>query len=213
MIRLRENPADANAAGQASRLLPGMLAEVSAMIGEELSLTRTQASELAHAVDLYLDERGSRTGASSESTFSVAVLASRALEGLGEGDVARRLLVHGTGLLRPALWNVSRGRAMWILDLRFLILSAEAPLELTLFACMETVLTASSDIWDACRGEGLLGLRHVRRTVAGLLNRGDRSRAARRLAGELRDVARQQLARIATRRGWLRVPDVINLDS
>jgi hypothetical protein len=167
--------------------------------------------ELARAIDLFIEGQDT-TGALPRDEPYVAMLASRALSSLGEGEVAQRLLVYGTGLLTPALWEISRGASMWVLDLRRLTVDSAAPIELTLFRCLEVVVTATAEVWDASRGAGLLGLRHVCRTAAELLQRSLHTDEARRLAEELRTQAAAQLETLRRDRGWRCAPDVVNLD-
>ena len=216
MILRREGNgcATASSSKRAEHLLPRMLADLARDFGGRLALTEAQTTELARAVDIYMAVYApERSAAGRHDEPFVAMLASRALADLGQGEVARRLLVYGTGLVSPALWEVSRGEAMWVLDLKRLTVSSMAPLEITLFRCLEKVITASADLWDASRGEGMLGLRHVCATAAGLLNCRQGSKAVRCLVTELRDAALAQLGETGARRGWLRVPDVICLDS
>lgn len=198
--------------GPAARLLPRLLREISEALGRALPLSEAQMEELARAVDLFLDERREGDGDAAREEPYVAMLASRALASLGEGEVAQRLLVYGTGLVSPALWEISLGASMWVLDMRRLTLAAGAPLELTLFRCLEVVVAATAEIWDASGGEGVLGLRHVCRAAAELLHRSPRSEDARRLADELRALAAAQLETLRAARGWRRAPEVVNLD-
>jgi hypothetical protein len=193
-------------------MLPALLRRLSHMLGETLPLSEAQMEELARAIDLFIGEQQPPAGAAPRDEPYVAMLASRALSSLGEGEVAQRLLVYGTGLVTPALWEVSRGASMWVLDLRRLTVSSEAPLELTLFRCLEVVVTATAEVWDASCGAGLLGLRHVCRTAAELLQRSPHTGEARSLAEELRSQAAAQLETLRRDRGWRCAPDVVNLD-
>ncbi len=202
---------EVKADGPAAQMLPALLRRLSQMLGETLPLSEAQMEELARAIDLFLEGRRN-AGALPRDEPYVAMLASRALSSLGQGEVAQRLLVYGTGLVTPALWEISRGASMWVLDLRRLTVSSATPLELTLFRCLEVVVSATAEVWDASGGAGLLGLRHVCRTAAELLRRTPHADESRRLADELRATAAAQLETLRTARGWKRVPDVVNLD-
>jgi len=202
---------EAAAPGPAARMLPALLRRLSHLLGEALPLSEAQMEELARAIDLFLERRGT-PGAPSRDEPYVAMLASRALTSLGAGEVAQRLLVYGTGLVTPALWEISRGASMWVLDLRRLTVASSAPLELTLFRCLDVVVTATAEVWDASGGAGLLGLRHVCRTAAELLRRNPHTDEARSLAEELRSQAAAQLETLRRDRGWRCAPDVVNLD-
>ena len=61
------------------------------------------------------------------------MLASQALRSIGHGATARRLLVFGTGLVRPAEWEISAGDSMWVLDLKQITVRSDASLELIFF--------------------------------------------------------------------------------
>ncbi|MDD5708198.1 MAG: hypothetical protein PHR35_19945 [Kiritimatiellae bacterium] len=210
MIYRDDDDAAQPSGGGASRLLPRLLREMAESAGEALPLSETQVEELARAVDAFIAQQGGQPDA--DNAPYVAMLASRALNSLGAGDVAKRLLVYGTGLLRPALWEISLDDAMWVLDLRRLTVASGAPLELTLFRCLDVVVSATADVWDATRGAGMLGLRHVCGVAAEMLNRGLHTPEARRLADDLGAHVAAQLEALRAARCWQQTPEVVNLD-
>lgn len=209
MIYACDRGTQAAAAGD-DATLSLLVRELVASYGGMPPLREAQIAEMAHAVDAYLAARAG--GGSQPDAAHVVLLASRALESLGEGEVAGRLLVFGTGLVRPALWEISAGASMWVLDLRQLTVPSDAPLELVLFRSLEAVIEATAEMWDETRGAGVLGLRHVCRTAAALLHRGLHTPQARRLADDLRAHCAGRLGELRRRRGWRQTPDVVNLD-
>ena len=165
-------------------------------------------SEVAKAVESFLESCGSQY---VDSNFLV-LLASQALTGSGEAPAARRLLILGSGLVRPSEWEVSQEKDVWTLDLRQMTLPAGAQMELTLFKCLTGVLEAVADIWDATGGKGVLGLRHVCATAWAFAGSPCRKRKALALAEEIKALCRHKLENMGSDREWSDVPEIMNLD-
>lgn len=172
-------------------------------------LSDVQVEELSRAVEIYLSEHNSSLNSDDRC---VVMLSSQALSSLGETAAARKMLVFGTGLIRPAVWEVSGESSMWVLDLRQMTVPSGSALEMVLFRSLSVILESIADVWDPSEGVGSLGLRHVCQTAAGLLNRGARTKEARDLADEIRERCDSLLADIASRRAWTATPQVLNLD-
>ncbi len=196
-----------------AKTIPRLLREVADLFGDPQPLPEVQIDELARAVEIYLARQSPVVAVdSADGLRGVVLLTSRAVASLGESGVARRLLVHSTGLVRPALWEVLSGRSMWVLDLRHLAVPSDAPLELVLFRSLDMVLRSIAELWDGTHGQGTLGLRRVCRTAAELLQAGTRTPAARDLAREIRGRCEMRLAALGPLRGWTAIPAVLNLD-
>ena len=165
---------------------------------------------IAHAIE-FLMGNGDETGTMIQSDY-LKGLASQALVSLGHTGAARSLVLFGTGMLRPASWEVSGEKDMWILDLKEMTVRADASIELVFFAGLNMVIDSVSDLWDPTGGAGVLGLRHVCETARALLGDNCRKRAANDLGDEIIDACSVRLEKAAAARSWIECPDVINLD-
>ena len=190
-------------------LISRVVAQLEQLFDTPHLLSDVQVEELSRAVEIYLSEQNSSL--SSNERF-VVMLSSQALSSLGEAATARKMLVFGTGLIRPALWEVSGESCMWVLDLRQMTVPSAMSLEMIMFRSLAVILESIADVWDPSEGYGSLGLRHVCQTAAGLLNRDARTKEARELADEIRRHCDGLLADIASRRAWTATPQVLNLD-
>ncbi len=192
-----------------SAIVSHISAEIKAVCGDDLAENQANVKELARAVEVFLEKEHDSPLVDSKY---LVMLASRALSSIGEGDVARRLLVFGTGLVRPSVWEVSGGKAMWILDLKQMTVKDDSSLELFFFGCLNIVLDSIADIWDETKGEGTLGLQNVCPAAAGLLGKVGKKKEVWALAGEIRALCSKKLDQIRAARGWQAAPEVINLD-
>ena len=191
-------------------LLKRLIVEVSDATGRAPSLKDGDIDELAEALRRVLAERGEIPAA----PFRVVELSARTLGEMGAGDLARRLLVFGSGLVRPSVWEASGGGRIWILDLRCLTVDAGVQIELTIFRSLDAVIAAIGDVWDESAGRGRLGLRHVRGTAERLFGVSDQVRGRRSPAfvKELLLQSRARLQQLASERHWAHVPEVLSLD-
>jgi hypothetical protein len=139
------------------------------------------------------------------------MLSSRALTSIGEHRAAQRVLVHGTGLVRPAQWEVTGGDAMWVLDLKQITVLSDTCLELVLFQSLNLIVETLADVWNETAGRGVLGLRHVSSAASRLLGRED-GKQLEEMAREIRGVCEDKLAKIAGERGWDDTPSIMDLD-
>lgn len=180
--------------------------EINGICGKDVLLQTSDAEEVAHAVEDFLESRGTLVG---ESRF-LMVLAARALSGVGEGDAAKRVYLFGSGLVSPSEWEITGREAVWTVDLLRMSVNEESAHEMLLFVSLHLVIDAMAGVWDATGGRGTLGLRHVCETARALS--GHDGRAAARAAAEIRDWCSAKLRQLATRRSWADVPQVLNLD-
>lgn len=192
-----------------SAIVAHLTGELESVCGEELTIDADNVQELARAVECFVEEE---VGGDAVDSKYLVLLASRALTSLGEGTAAQRMLLFGTGLLKPAEWEVSGSAAMWVLDLRQMTVRDDAGLELVFFGSVNMILEAMAYLWDASEGSGVLGLRHVCLTAASILGDGARDVDVFALAQELRSMCSAKLEQIGQERGWSSLPHVLNLD-
>ncbi len=186
--------------------IEGVIAE---NCGDALQLDEGQASDLAVAVASFLDQNHD-SGSFVDSGYLV-MLASRALSSVGESQAAHRLLVFGSGLVRPSEWEVTGGQDVWTLDLRQMTVRESATLELVFFNSLNIVLASIADVWQESHGHGFLGLRHVCDTASVLLGGGTKKSVAA-LSDEIKRACEAKLGQIHDERLWDHVPAVMNLD-
>jgi hypothetical protein len=169
-----------------------------------------RAADVASAVAAFLEAHG---GADQvvDSGYLV-MLASQAMSAVGEPDDARRLLVFGSGLVRPAEWEVSGGDEVWTIDLHRITVTDGTPLELVFFNALGMVVESIADVWDTTSGRGVLGLRHVCATARLLLGRTRKKDAVQSLVEEITGICSDRLGRAREQRRWETAPVVMNLD-
>lgn len=167
------------------------------------------SEELARAVEHFLVEE---SRAEFVDTNTLTCLAARALSSIGHENAARRLLLFGTGMVRPSEWIVTGEHAVWILDLKDMSIRNDAPLEILFFQGVQIVLESIADVWDESRGEGVLGLRHICSAASALLGSSRKTSEVSDLGDEIRSLCADRLDRIKNTRGWMTTPRVMNLD-
>lgn len=167
------------------------------------------AEDVARAIEFFLKEEGDEEFVDSNM---LALLAARALSSIGDHVAARRMVVFGTGMVRPSEWVVTGERTIWVLDLKEMTVRDDASLELVFFKSIQVVMDSIADVWDESRGEGTLGLRHICSVASMLLGGATRTTAVKSLGLEIVDVCISKLNRIRVERGWEFVPEVMNVD-
>lgn len=168
-----------------------------------------RAEHVARAVECYVEH--ACTGGCADAR-SLVLMATQALQSVGEGKVARRFLLHGTGLVRPSEWEVTGGDTLWVLDLRQISAMDDAPLELIFFTGLGIIIDSLAEVWDRTSGQGTLGLRHVFQAAESLLGTECPQQEARGLCDEIRTRCEHRLAKQQQARGWSASPVVMNLD-
>lgn len=191
-----------------SEVVSHLTSEIDVTCRSVLSTDASAIRELAKAVDAYLREKGENYCVDSQY---VLMLASRALDSIGEGEAAKRLLLFGSGLVKPSEWDVSGGETVWVVDLRQLTLREDAPIELVFFASLSMILDCIAEVWDESSGKGILGLRHICSAVCDLVGDSNVKRR-KKLAAEIKDVCGRRLEQMKCERKWTSVPEVIDLD-
>lgn len=196
-----------NADAPHSAIVSRITAELNAACAGEIN--PMEVEEVALAVECFLEQEHDCNVASSDH---LVMLTSQALRSIGHGAAARRLLVFGTGLVRPAEWEVSAGDRMWVLDLKQITVRSGASLELIFFGSLNMILESVAEIWDETRGRGVLGLRHVFPTLADLLGGNANRLDVMAMSEELRATCTGRLEQMGARRRWEDIPRIINLD-
>lgn len=192
-----------------SAIVSYITAGITMVCGENVPVDSCTIKELARAVESFLQQECDCSFADSKY---LVMLASHALSSIGERHVARRLLVFGTGLVRPAQWEVTGEEAIWVLDLKQMTVRDDGFLELVFFNSLNIILESIADVWDESSGQGVLGLRHVYSTSLALLGCSRKKREAMALAEEIKTLCSGKLGEIRDERGWKDSPLVMNLD-
>ncbi|MDD4872339.1 MAG: hypothetical protein PHR77_17445 [Kiritimatiellae bacterium] len=194
---------------ETSPIVSHIAAEISEVCGDDFAIEPGKVEELAKAVESFLEREHESDVADSRY---IVMLASKALSSIGEYAAGRRLLVFGTGLVKPAEWEVTGDNAMWVLDLREMMVSENFPLELIFFGSLGMVVESIAEIWDKTRGQGILGLKNIFSTAIAFLGNGNDTKGIALLEGEIKSVCERKLEQLYKERQWDYVPRVMNLD-
>lgn len=203
------NPEIIKAERGASGIVQHLVAEIESLCGGALSLSPPETEELARTVEMFLAESDA---VECVDAGYLVLLASRALSSVGQEHAGSRLYLFGTGMIKPAEWEVTGEHQLWVLDLKRMTVGDEAPLEMLFFRSLTMIIDSIADVWDDAAGCGGLGLRNVCRSVEGLAGVDAGSRRSRLLTREIIDICRRKLHKLHVERNWIAVPDVINLD-
>jgi len=198
-----------NSVSERSVLYSHIEGHVRDLCGHDLHVDDGSLEEMARAIEQFLEFRDA--GPVVDSKY-VLMLASQALSSIGHDHAARRLLLFGTGLMRPSEWEVTGERAVWALDLREITVRDDAPLELLFFGSLSIILESIADVWDETGGRGVLGLRHVCMAASALLGKKGTRRELSQLSEEIKETCRGKLSQIQQQRAWEMTPEVLNLD-
>jgi len=193
----------------ATPLAAEIIAEIQAVSSADAPLDGEKIREIARAVEHYVWEN---MPDGMVASHHLVLLSSRALAAVGAGLQARRLLLFGSGIVRPAVWEAVGQAMIWVVDLKQITLSTDACLELVFFEGLRIVIEAIAEVWDESGGSGVLGLRHVSLAAAGLVGPGGSRKTLAAVAREIKTVCRQILEHVAGERGWNTTPLVMNLD-
>ena len=183
-----------------------VIAECCAGIDE---LDDTQIRELAASVATYA-RQSADSGVYVDSGYLV-MLATRALQSIGSKRAAHRMMVFGTGLVRPSEWEIRGGGSVWTLDLGRMVLRKEVSIELVFFSSLNIVLDSVAEVWDATDGRGTLGLRHLNTVATTLL--ASRKRRQAEFVEEVMAACRAKLRQIGKARAWGHVPELLAIES
>ena len=193
--------------GASARVVAYVADAIHGICGRQVLVESADLDEVAGAVSKFVEESG-RTAVDARYLM---VLAARALAAVGQKAAARRVYVFGSGLVSPSEWEVTRGQAMWVLDLRQMATEGAWAHEMLLLVSLHVVLDGIADVWDESQGRGALGLRHICSAATVLAGRGGRGKREA-AAAEIRDWCASKLFDVAQRRGWREFPSVLDLD-
>ena len=166
------------------------------------------AQDVAWAVAAYLERQ---PGACCVESPRVRLLICRALSASGAPEIARRLLLRNSSVVRCAESPLAPGAPAVTLDLGQLLAPGADRTELALFAGLACLLEAVAENWDASAGHGVLELRDLRRAAGGVLGCAPRHRRAGALAAETKAFCARKLTAVQQARGWRASPLVIEV--
>lgn len=140
------------------------------------------------------------------------LLTARALRSVGGTDLARRMVVCGTGLVRSGRLEVAGAGNAWLVSLAVLRVPGDGDTELAAHAAMRQLVTAVAELWACSHGEGVLGLAGLDAFARRILGRDPAPGAVARLSRELLQRCGDELERAARARDWAHVPRVVITD-
>lgn len=114
-----------------------------------------------------------------------------------------------TGIVRPADWAGARQDRMWTLDLGRLVLEDAEKHEMMLYRSLRAIIESMLVFWDTTAGEGVLGVKGL---AAFNLEVDVRHRQTLTHPGDLLGYIDGLFRREKERRGWVTVPELLNLD-
>lgn len=194
---------------ETSPIVAQVLHEIDTFCDGPHRLDRDTVYELGLAVEEYLSDRNPDETVAARD---VTLLASCALASIGETVAARRLVILGSGLVKPTRWEVTGQDSVWILDLKEIAPKQQPCLEMFFLKCLNLVFDSIADVWDTTGGKGTLGLRHVCASACVLLGETGSRKEVVAITSEIKGFCRDKLRQLARHRGWTTVPDVLNLD-
>ncbi len=201
-------PDDSNMQNGELPVVSHIQSEIDAICGNDID-TEFLHEEISRAIDYFLKNE---SGAQYVKDTDITALAAKVFSSIGEQGTARRLMLFGTGMVKPAEWIVSGDKDVWVVNLKEITMQADASLELIFFRGIQIVLDSIADVWDECSGDGVLGLRHVCLAASSLLGAPRNSKAVAVLSEEIIDTTMAKLHQLKKVRGWRDVPFVLNLD-
>lgn len=191
-----------------SAVVSHIAAEIAEVCGDDRTIDTDDVEALAKAIETFLEREHS--GGSADSRYLV-MLASKALTSIGYDSAGRRMLVFGTGLVKPSEWEVTGDDAMWVLDLKEMMINEDSPLEIIFFSSLSMVVEAIAEVWDKTSGQGILGLKNVFSTAVALLG-SDGHKSIGALEEEIKSNCDKKLQQLGKERNWNTSPRVMNLD-
>jgi len=171
--------------------------------------SRYAISQVAKGVEAFLDEEA-RSGVVGPG--HIRSLTVRALVSAGRTEIARSLLLAGSGMVRASSCCVVDGGTVLSLDLQRLGTKENERLDLMLRKCLLSLLDSMACMWDESGGRGALGLRNVYPAAAGFLGKGTGRRKVDTMAREIRAVCGSKLGILKRQRAWRDCPYVIDMD-
>lgn len=187
-----------------SPVVEALITQMMEVLGSCGEIDDTAYADVAFAVETALADQTETADAES-----MALLAARAMHGLGFAEAASRLYVLGGGIVRPTRWASAGDAAVWTLDMVRLARASDLSLEIGFRRTVMGVLDTIAYLWDETDGSGIFGLA---RLVPEAGARPRRKRDVRAQGDEIVQMCQLKLGKIATRRGWPHVPQVIRVE-
>jgi hypothetical protein len=197
-----------NDKSSASGLAGHIVSQIESVCGVDLMVDPANVDNIARAVEMFLEQKN---GDGAVESKYLVLLASKALHSVGEEQAARRMLLFGTGLVKPSEWEFSAGSEMWVLDLKQMTIKTDAFIELVFFNSLNVVLESTADIWDNSQGHGVLGLQHVCSVATALFGAAAKKKEEA-IADEIKSLCVRKLDSLRQQRGWRETPRITNLD-
>ena len=183
--------------------------QIQSVYSDGCPITSSNIEEIAKAVASFVNDK---CDCSIVSSRSLAIFASKALEALGERNVAKRLIIFETGLIMPSEWEVSGQDNMWIIDLKQMTVSDTEHIELIFFKGLISIIECIADLWDNSGGRGTLGLRNVCSSAEAFSSAADSGNKRNKMVREIVSLCSEKLKLISAQKGWEYCPRVMNLD-
>ena len=165
---------------------------------------------LSEALSVYLETSSDRAGFFVEDG-NLLLLASKALQSVGEKKAAHRMLMLGSGFARPVSWLVTEQDTGWTLDVSRITLAESSGLEMVFFRCLHAALEAMAEEWDRFDGDVILVLRGADQAGAALLGRTATSRQVIQFVYEVEDACQAKLSQLGQQYGWSNTPGLLKV--
>ncbi len=163
---------------------------------------------LSASLSDYIELSSDRAGFFVEDG-NLLLLASQALQSVGEHKAATRMLMLGIGFARPVSWLVTEQESGWTLDVSRITTDSTGGLEIIFFHCLHAALEALAEEWNRYDGEVVLVLRGAGEAGAALLQRPVTSDQVAAFVEEVLMVCRGKLEQLAHQYGWKSTPRLL----
>ncbi len=163
---------------------------------------------LSESLSAYLEQSSDRAGFFVEDG-KLLLLASKALQSVGERKAATRMLLLGSGFARPVSWVVTAHDAGWTLDVSRMTQDHVVGLEMAFFSCLHAALEALAEEWNQANGQVTVVLRGAEEAGRALLGCPVASRRVQAFVDEVELACRQKVAQLAAQYGWQAVPRLL----
>ncbi len=168
--------------------------------------------QLSHALSDYIELSSDRAGFFVEDG-NLLLLASRALQSVGEDRAATRMLMLGSGFAQPVKWLATTEDAAWKLDVSRISDGAQAGLEILFFRCLHAAVEALAEEWKSYSGEIALVLQGVEEAGTALIGRPANTRQVRAFVEEVEMVTHAKLKQLSARYEWTHTPRLLKAKS
>lgn len=174
-----------------------------------VDLTKNQLEGIRRAVQ---DYARLHLSGSSIAPDSYAMLAGRALVGMGKISAARRLAAIGSGVVQLEEWSFCGDLSVWAIDFKKIIETLDITMEIPLFSALNAIIDSLGEVWDTVDGEGFLGLKNIDNVSDRLTFSRKRNSSKKNISKELVDYCISKLSALASSRDWKHVPTVVCLE-